>query len=67
MLVEMQGEVSAEREGGRKIVIDLESGHRHPGYRRQACAGGLHVPMLAPHSLVRVRGISVTDERTPKG
>jgi len=66
MLVEMQGEVSAEREEAGKLVINLESGTQAFRAIVDKPAGGLHVPMLAPHSLVRVRGISVTDERYTK-
>ena len=63
MLVEMRGEVIAERQEAGKITIDLQSGTQAFRAIVDKPGGGLHVPMLAAHSSVRVRGICVPDER----
>jgi len=62
----MQAEVSAEREEAGKLIIDLESGTQAFQAIVDKPAGGLRVPTFAPHSLLRVRGVSVTDKRYTK-
>ena len=62
-LVEMQGEVISEREEAGKIILDLDSGSQAFRAMVDKPTGGLLVPSLAPHSLIRVRGVCVPDER----
>lgn len=62
-LVEMDGEVVAEREDAGRITLDLASGTQSFRAIVDKPTGGLRVLLLAPHSLVRVRGICVPDER----
>jgi signal transduction histidine kinase len=63
LLVEMRGEIVSEREEAGKIIFDLESGTQAFRAIVDRPGGGLHLPTLAPHSIVRVRGVCVPDER----
>ncbi len=62
-LVEMDGQVVAEKEKAGRIILDLASGTQAFSAIVDKPTGGLRVPVLAPHSLVRVRGVCVPDER----
>ena len=63
MLVEMKAEVMAQREEAGKIIFELESGTQAFRAIADRSGGGLRVPALPLHSIVRVRGICVPDER----
>ncbi len=63
MLVEMRAEVLAQQEEAGKIVFELASGTQAFRAIVDRSGGGLRVPQLPPHSIVRVRGICVPDER----
>jgi hypothetical protein len=65
-LVEMQGQVIAEKEDADKIIVSLESGDQAFRAIVDKPGGGLRIPMFAPHSLVRLRGICIHDERYTK-
>jgi signal transduction histidine kinase len=65
-LVEMQGQVIAEKEDADKIILSLESGDQAFRAIVDKPGGGLRIPMFAPHSLVRLRGICIHDERYTK-
>ncbi len=63
MLVEMKAEVMAQREEAGKIIFELASGTQAFRAVVDRSGGGLRVPALPLHSIVRVRGICVPDER----
>ena len=63
VLTETQGEVAAQHEEGSTLVLDL----LRDGQRFQAIVdkplGGLRIPALRLHSIVRVRGVCMPDVR----
>ena len=62
-LVEMDGQVVAEREEAGRIVLDLASGTQSFRAIVDKPTGGLRIPLLASRSMVRVRGVCVPDVR----
>ncbi len=66
MLVETQGEVVSRHEEGGSIVLDLLSDDQRFRAIVDRPLGGLRIPDLRPHSIVRVRGVCLPDVRYTK-
>ena len=63
MLTETEGEVLAQHEEGSSIVLDLASDGQQFRAIVDKPLGGLRIPELRPHSMVRVRGVCMPDAR----